>query len=132
MLRAIPLGCLGLDERQEPLHDVLVVSATVEVHSDRHLVNGLEGNLGHLIHVPVAPFEVHLACVKVMKRCRTGERFEPPCQALVMERDRTTAIRRCHATKVSDTTDIRGEYAPALDAPHLAIIWMAVISANCR
>jgi len=87
LLRAIPLWGLDGDERKKPSHDVLVIGAPVEVHGDRHLIDGLKGDLGHLIGVALAPFKARFARVEVMQGSSASERLEPPCQALVMERE---------------------------------------------
>ena len=70
MLCAIPLGRLGGDERQHPVHDFLVIGAPIKVHRHRHLVDGLQRDLRHLIFGAVAPVETHLAHIEVMQGCR--------------------------------------------------------------
>jgi hypothetical protein len=109
MLRAIPLGRLGGDKRQNPAHDILMIGTTVKVHRHRHLVDSLQRDLRHLVPGTLTPVKTHLARIEVMQRRSAGKRLEPPDQALVMESDRTVAIRRCHGTKVIDATDIFGK-----------------------
>jgi hypothetical protein len=73
-----------------------VPGAPVEIHRDRHQVDGRQGDFRHLVTVAVAPVEPHLAGVKVMQRRCARERLEPPGHALVVQRDRLGAICGCH------------------------------------
>jgi len=93
------VGKLGVDERPQSRHHLVVVGAAVEVHGDGDLVDGLQGYLRHLIVGRVRPVQPCLAGVEVMQWRSAREGLEPACQSLIDRQDPRSPIGIDHSQK---------------------------------
>ena len=75
-----PCRTPGWRRTAAPVHGILVIGTPIKIHRGRHLINGLQRDLRHLVPGAVVP----LARVQVMQRHRAGKCLAPLSRALVM------------------------------------------------